>query len=82
MKEKFLVKDMNWFSPVPTGMLSVSAKFRYRQENVPTTIETLKDGSIQVIPEVPQRAITPGQFAAFYQGDELLGGGVISSEMV
>ena len=77
MTGELLVKNMNWFLPLQEKNDSVLAKFRYRQEDVPVTIKELEDGSIKVIPEVLQRAITPGQFAVFYQGDELLGGGVI-----
>ena len=77
MTDELLVMNVNWFLPLKEKNSSVSAKFRYRQEDVSAAIEELKDGSIRVIPEVPQRAITPGQFAVFYQGDELLGGGVI-----
>jgi tRNA-specific 2-thiouridylase len=79
MTKEFLVKNVNWFSSFMEKTGSVSAKFRYRQEDVLVAIEELKDGSIKVTPEVPQRAITPGQFTVFYQGDELLGGGVILS---
>ncbi|MCH7828380.1 tRNA 2-thiouridine(34) synthase MnmA [Patescibacteria group bacterium] len=81
MTSELLVKNVNWFLPLKekTG---ISAKFRYRQEDVFVTIEELKDGSIRVIPEVPQRAITPGQFAVFYHGEELLGGGVIFTEVI
>ena len=76
MTGELLVKNMNWFSSL-NEKTGVSAKFRYRQEDVSVVLEVLKDGSLRVTPEVPQRAITPGQFAVFYQGEELLGGGVI-----
>ncbi|MDP4007238.1 MAG: tRNA 2-thiouridine(34) synthase MnmA [bacterium] len=82
MTSKLLVKNVNWFSPFREKTGPVSAKFRYRQEDVAATLKELADGSIRVILEVAQRAITPGQFAVFYQGEELLGGGVISSEMI
>jgi tRNA-uridine 2-sulfurtransferase len=81
MSSTLVVKNMNWFSPLKEDS-QVTAKFRYRQEDVPVKVEQLKDGSLQIIPEVPQRAITPGQFAVLYQGDELVGGGVISSEVI
>ena len=76
MTGELLVKNVNWFSS-RNERTGVSAKFRYRQEDVSVDIEEFKDGSIKVTPEVSQRAITPGQFAVFYKGDELLGGGVI-----
>jgi len=78
MTGELLVKNMNWFVLCKEGINSVSAKFRYRQEDVPVTVQELEDGSVRVTSEVLQRAITPGQFAVFYNGDELLGGGVIA----
>lgn len=77
MTSDFLVKDMNWFIPYEESDDSLFAKFRYRQKDVLVTIQKLKNGLLKVTPEVAQRAITPGQFAVFYQGEELLGGGVI-----
>ncbi|MDA1337225.1 MAG: tRNA 2-thiouridine(34) synthase MnmA [bacterium] len=77
MTSELLIRDMNWFLPYKEVADSISAKFRYRQEDVHVTLKEMKDGVIKVIPEVPQRAITPGQFAVFYNGEELLGGGVI-----
>ena len=82
MRSELLVNNVNWFSPLKEKSGSISAKFRYRQKDVPVKIEEQKNGSLKVIPEVAQRAITPGQFAVFYQGDELLGGGVIALEMI
>lgn len=87
MTEELVVKNVNWFSSWSNqGTLGstkeITAKFRYRQEDVLVTIQERADGSLKITPHVPQRAITPGQFAVFYQGEELLGGGVISSEMV
>jgi tRNA-specific 2-thiouridylase len=78
MTSELMVKDMNWFFPQEEDT-PVFAKFRYRQEDVLVTLKVLKDGLLKVTPEVAQRAITPGQFAVFYHGEELLGGGVIIS---
>lgn len=79
---KLKVKNMNWFLPFAGRTESLFAKFRYRQEDVLTTVEQLGNDSFNVMPKVPQRALTPGQFAVFYRGDELVGGGVIVSEVV
>jgi len=78
MTSELMVKDMNWFLPQEEDT-PLFAKFRYRQEDVLVTLKVLKDGLLKVTPEVAQRAITPGQFAVFYHGEELLGGGVIIS---
>jgi len=74
---EILVQGVNWFSPLEKNAGHIAAKFRYRQEDVLVTLEQKEKNSVLVKPRVPQRAITPGQFAVFYKGDELLGGGVI-----
>lgn len=53
------------------------ARIRYRQPLEPCTLHKKEEG-LYIIFERPQKAITPGQFAAWYGGDELIGSGVIS----
>lgn len=53
------------------------ARIRYRQKLEPCTLHKKADG-LYIIFEKPQKAITPGQFAAWYENDELIGSGVIS----
>ena len=57
--------------------MRVSVKIRHRHEPAPATIESGKD-EIRVTFDEPQRAITPGQAAVFYDGDVVVGGGWIS----
>ena len=76
LKEEIMVRDINWFSKPTDTPIRVSAKFRYRHPDVPVALEIQGDSCL-VKPDTPQRAITPGQFAVFYRGDELIGGGVI-----
>lgn len=54
-----------------------TAKFRYRQQDVPVTVRLLEDDRAEVIFDDPVRAITPGQAVVFYDGMECLGGGLI-----
>ena len=54
-----------------------TARIRYRQTLVPCTLHKTESG-LYIIFEQPQKSITPGQFAAWYNGDELIGSGVIS----
>jgi tRNA-specific 2-thiouridylase len=55
-----------------------TAKFRYRQPDQAVTV-TLDGGAARIVFDRPQRAITPGQWAVLYRGEECLGGGAIDS---
>lgn len=58
-------------------MMEVEARIRYRQPLEKATLHQTEKG-LYIIFDRPQKAITEGQFAAWYQKDELLGSGVIS----
>jgi tRNA-specific 2-thiouridylase len=53
------------------------ARIRYRQPLEACTLHMRSEG-LYVVFERPQRGVTPGQFAAWYEGEELIGSGVIS----
>ncbi len=76
-----LVADrLNWVSiAAPSGEIRVSIKIRHRHEPAPATLVVTGPDRIEAIFDEPQRAITPGQSAVFYQGDgdEVAGGGWI-----
>ncbi len=57
--------------------MKLSARIRYRQPLQKAELYMREEGAYLVFDE-PQRGIAPGQFAAFYSGDELIGSGVIS----
>lgn len=61
-----------------SGPMRVSVKIRHRHEPAAATIEMTGTGEIVVIFDQPQRAVTPGQAAVFYDGDVVVGGGWIS----
>lgn len=56
---------------------SYLSRIRYRQQLEPCTLHKKEEG-LYIIFDKPQKAITPGQFAAWYDGEELVGSGVIS----
>ena len=76
--QELVAEDINLISISRlTGPLRVSVKTRYKQTETPAVLEPLGDSRIRVVFEAPQRAITPGQAAVFYQGDTVVGGGTI-----
>jgi len=72
------VKRLNWISiPDLTEPMRVQAKIRHRHEPAWATISRDGDEVVATFDE-PQRAVTPGQAAVFYQDDEVVGGGWIA----
>lgn len=55
------------------------AKTRYRQADQPCTLTEIINDCLRVRFNLPQHAVTPGQAVVFYQGDECLGGGTITT---
>jgi tRNA-uridine 2-sulfurtransferase len=58
--------------------MRVKVKIRHRHEPAPATIERSGEDEILVTFDEPQRAVTPGQAAVFYDGDTVVGGGWIA----
>jgi tRNA-specific 2-thiouridylase len=58
--------------------VAVAAKIRHTHEAAAATIEPLPHGRVRVRFERAQRAPAPGQSVVFYQGDLVVGGGVIA----
>ncbi len=79
MSHEVHVDRLNWISiPELTAPLRVMAKVRHRHEPQPATLQPGSErGTALAVFDEPQRAITPGQAAIFYQGDEVVGGGWI-----
>lgn len=74
--------DFNWIAgEIPAEPVRCTAKTRYRQKEVPATAYPLEDGKVRILFDTPIRAITPGQAAVLYDGDTVLGGGEIISEL-
>ncbi len=72
-----LVRDINWIAlPELKSEMEVEVKIRHKHLPAPATISPEGD-SVRVRFEAPQRAVTPGQAAVFYQGDLVVGGGWI-----
>ena len=72
------VSDVNWISgTAPTESFRCKVKIRYRKSEEWATVIPVSEQKIHVVFDEPQRAITPGQAAVLYDGDVVLGGGVI-----
>ncbi len=73
-----LVDTLNWIALDDLrGPMRVLAKIRHRHEPAPATIRPHGDSMAEVEFDEPQRAITPGQAAIFFQQDLVVGGGWI-----
>ena len=73
------VKDLNWISiPHLSEPMRVQMKIRHRHEPAWATIEMIAPNQLVATFDEPQRAVTPGQAAVFYDGDEVVGGGWIT----
>ncbi|MGC2298115.1 MAG: aminomethyltransferase beta-barrel domain-containing protein, partial [Acidobacteriaceae bacterium] len=72
-------RDLNWISsPELHGEIRVRAKIRHRHEPAWATLRSIGPDHVEAVFDEPQRAVTPGQAAVFYDGDEVVGGGWIS----
>ena len=71
-------KNINWLINNPKMPLSVDAQIRYNSKASKADITKIKDG-YKIEFHSPQLAITPGQSLALYDGDTLLGGGIIET---
>lgn len=76
-RDRLWVPEVNWLAGAPELPTELAVQIRYRQRPVVACVSVAPGGGVEVVFADPQRAVTPGQFAAFYRGDELLGGGVI-----
>ena len=70
--------QFNWLAEVPLP-LHCTAKIRYRQADQPAVVTRRADGALLVRFCAPQRAIAPGQYVCFYDGEVCLGGGIIDA---
>jgi tRNA-uridine 2-sulfurtransferase len=75
---RLLARDVNWVSVAPISEpMYAQVKIRNKHVAAPAWLEPLSGGRVEVRFDEPQRAITPGQAAVFYQDELVLGGGWI-----
>ncbi|MBI4438084.1 tRNA 2-thiouridine(34) synthase MnmA [Candidatus Uhrbacteria bacterium] len=75
-KRELRASQLNWFQS-PTAPRACQARIRYRQPLQSCTITQVNARAVAVVFDEPQRAVTPGQSVVFYDGEVVLGGGII-----
>lgn len=90
-RKRLVAENFNWISmdqsmdqsmdksmdPAQNEKIRCTVKIRYRHQEAPAFATRLPDGRVEVIFDEPQRAITKGQAVVLYDGEYVLGGGVI-----
>lgn len=74
--QEVVVRDLMWNGGALEEEVRLLAKPRYRDPSQKVSIMPEADNKLRVLFESPQRALTPGQILAIYDGERLLGGGV------
>ena len=74
---KFMIKKISWVSSVTLATKArILAKARYRDPSTSVTFDPIDSDRAIIHFDKPQRALTPGQVLALYDGERLLGGGI------
>jgi tRNA-uridine 2-sulfurtransferase len=80
-KTECTVARVNWVSiDAPTAPIRAEVQVRYRSSAVPVTVIPLENSRVKLVFDEPQFSITPGQAAVWYDGDVVIGGGIIEKQ--
>jgi len=80
-KREMLIDKVNWISGnAPHLPHEFTTRIRYRHHGAPSKVIMADKNTYKVHFTTPQLAVTPGQFAVFYNDNEVIGGGVIISD--
>ena len=78
LHDHLIAGQVNWVGRPPSASLACTVKIRYTSPDYPAQVTLLADGGVRVDFDQPVRGIAPGQAAVFYQGERVLGGGIIT----
>jgi tRNA-uridine 2-sulfurtransferase len=77
-----LASQLHWTDRKgPEQSLRCTVKTRYRQTDIPCLLTAQADGTVRVMFDTAQKAVTPGQSAVFYLDEVCLGGGIIDAAL-
>ena len=75
-----VLEEINWLAPALEVGSRCEVQVRYRSTAIPAAVASIGPDRLTLALDTPARAITPGQSGVLYDGDRVLGGGVIASE--
>lgn len=77
--QELTARDVNWMKgEAPSEAFRADVKIRYTAKEAAALVMPVGENQVEVRFDAPQRDVTAGQAAVFYQGDVLIGGGIIS----
>ena len=78
-RKEVVIENASWISTYPKKGKKYQARIRYRQPLEECEVAEVSKNSTKIIFKKSQRAVTPGQSLVVYDGEEMLGGGIIQS---
>jgi tRNA-specific 2-thiouridylase len=80
LSDRLIADDASWIAgTAPQAGERFTAKTRYRQSDATCIVSAVEGDRLELRFDQPQRAVTPGQSAVLYQGEDCLGGGAIAT---
>ncbi len=77
-RDRLIADHVNWVNVPPSGPFACTVKIRYRSPDHAAVVHPLSASQVEVHFDEALRDIAPGQAAVFYQGERVLGGGIIA----
>ncbi len=75
--EKLELTSLHWINKLPKVGQEYHVRSRYRARLVPATVMLLEDGQLTLKLQIAERAVTPGQSTVLYDGERVVGGGIV-----